>query len=60
MGSEGLPIPIAEPEDAVGFGDGVPSLEVGQGFTVGGARLDVTALEFGFQLSCLIVLETHD
>jgi hypothetical protein len=52
-------IPSIVAKYAVGFGDGVPALDVVQGGAIRLACFDVLGIEFGLQLASLCVRERH-
>jgi len=53
------PVPGVIAEDAVGFSDDVPSLDVVKISAIRFARLDVLCLKLGFQLADLCIGERH-
>lgn len=57
--SKRLAIPVCEAKDAIGFGNDMPSFEIGKAFAVHGSRFDVTPFQFCLEKPCLFVAKCH-
>src|SRR5664280_3868477 len=54
-----LPVPAVEPEDSVGFRDGVPAFDIGQFAAMCLTRADMTVINIAAQCLYLFCGEAH-